>query len=74
MAATPGSKQEKVNKSSPAANKAKLGDAVAELIAQVNILTAAHNTMVAKMNADAGITDTNYATVAATPIASLESR
>lgn len=74
MAATPGSKQEKVNKMNPAASRAKLGDTVAELVAQVNILTAAHNVLVAKLNADAGVTDTNYATVAATTIKTLEQR
>lgn len=74
MAATPGSKQDRVNRMNPAANKAKVGDTVAELVDQVNILTAAYNTLVAKMNLDAGITDTNYAAVAATPIKTLEQR
>lgn len=74
MAATPGSRQEKVNKASPALSKAKLGDLVAELTAQVNILTAAYNVLVAKLNADAGVTDVNYAAVAATPIKSMEQR
>lgn len=74
MAATPGSKQEKVNKMAPAASKAKLGDTVAELVDQVNALTAAYNTLVAKLNLDAGVTDTNYAAVAATTIKTLEQR
>lgn len=74
MVAKTGSNQEKVNKSSPAMSKAKVGDVVAELVAQVNILTSAHNTLVAKLNADAGVTDTNYAVVAATPIVSMEAR
>lgn len=74
MVARTGSKQEKVNKSSPAMNKAKVGDVVAELVAQVNILTAAHNVLVAKLNLDAGVTDVNYATVAATPIVTMEAR
>lgn len=74
MAAVKGSRQEKVNKSSPAMNKAKAGDVIAELTAQVNILTAAHNVLVAKLNADAGVTDVNYAAVAATPIVSMENR
>lgn len=74
MAAKPGSKQEKVNRSSPALSRAKLGDMVAELVTQVNVLTAAYNVLVAKLNADAGVTDTNYATVVATPIKDMETR
>ena len=74
MAAAKGSRQEKVNKSSPAMSKAKLGDVVAELVTQVNILTAAQNVLVAKLNADAGVTDVNYATVASTPIVGMETR
>lgn len=74
MAATPGSKQEKVNKAMPINAKVKMGDVIAELIAQVNILTAAHNVLVAKLNLDAGVTDVNYATVASTPIVSIEAR
>jgi hypothetical protein len=74
MTATRGSRQEKVNKSMPALSKAKLGDVIAELTAQVNVLTAAHNVLVAKLNLDAGVTDTNYAAVAATPIVSMEAR
>lgn len=77
MAAPIGSKQEKVNKSSPALSKAKLGDVVAELVAQVNALTVASNARGTKLDADAGVTDTNYAaltSVPATPIKSLEAR
>lgn len=74
MTAVRGSRQEKVNKASPALSKAKLGDVVADLTARVNVLTAAYNVLVAKLNLDAGVTDTNYATVASTPIVSMESR
>lgn len=77
MAAKAGSKQEQVNKSSPAMSKAKVGDVVAELVAQVNALTAKHNALAAKLDADAGVTDTNYAAltgVTATTIKDLESR
>jgi hypothetical protein len=77
MTAARGSRQEKVNKSSPALSKAKLGDVVAELVAQVNALTTAHNAMAAKLDADAGVTDTNYTAltgVSATAIKDMESR
>lgn len=75
--AIPGSKQEKINKSSPAMSKAKMGDVIAELITQVNALTVASNARGAKLDLDAGVTDTNYAAltaVPATPIKSLEAR
>lgn len=74
MVAAAGSRQEKVNKTSPALSKAKLGDVVAELVTQVNALTAANIALVAKLNADAGVTDTNYAAVAANTIVSMELR
>lgn len=72
MAATPGSKQEKINKLAPAAYDAKLGDAVAELIAQVNAITTKHNALLAKLDADAGVTDTNYAATQAVPSTALK--
>lgn len=74
MAATPGSKQDKINRMAPAASKAKLGDTVAELVDQVNALTAANAVLVAKLNLDAGVTDTNYAAVTQTTIKTLEQR
>jgi len=46
MAATPGSRQEKINKLAPAASKAKLGDAIAELITAQNALAARASTAV----------------------------
>lgn len=77
MAAVPGTNQEMVNKAMPANAKVKAGDVMAELIAQVNALTTKHNALLAKLDADAGVTDTNYAAtnaVTATAIASLEAR
>lgn len=77
MAATPGTNQEKINKASPANAKAKLGDVVAELVAQVNTLTTSYNALLAKMDADVGVTDTNYTStraVPATAIKGLETR
>lgn len=73
----PGPRQSNVNRMNPAAKKAGLGDAVADLIAQVNALTTGHNALAAKLDLDAGVTDTNYAAltgVASTTILSLEAR
>ena len=61
MAAKPGTRQAALNKSMPIAAKVKLGDVVAELIAQVNALTVQVNILAA-------------ASVPATPIISLELR
>ena len=61
MAAKPGTRQAALNKSMPIAAKVKLGDVVAELIAQVNSLTVQVNILAA-------------ASVPATPIVSLELR
>ena len=76
-AAKAGTRQDILNKTSPGTYKAKLGDVVAELTAQVNALTTAHNALAAKLDADAGVTDTNYASttgVTATSIVSMENR
>ena len=64
MSPTPSTRtpQARLNNSSPAANDVGLGDIVNELINTVNTLRADHNTLAAKLNADAGVTDTNYAT------------
>lgn len=73
----PGQRQTNVNRMTPAAKKAGLGDAVAELIDQVNKLTVGHNAMAAKLDLDAGVTDTNFAAltgVTATTILTLELR
>jgi hypothetical protein len=70
-------RQSVLNKLAPGAKKAKMGDVLADLIAQVNALTTGHNALVAKLDADAGVTDTNYTSltgVSATPIKTLEQR
>lgn len=67
-------RQRALNHGSPAAARAKTGDVLADLIAQVNALTAANQTLVAKLNADAGVADTNYVAVTNTVIKDLESR
>jgi histidinol phosphatase-like enzyme len=56
VAPTP-KKQAAVNKTS----KVKVGDALADVIAAHNALAAKFNAVLAKLDADAGVTDTNYA-------------
>lgn len=63
-----------VNRSTPGMNRAKVGDVVADLIVAVNAqsvqlaaVTAKHNALLTKMDADAGITDTNYASTTNAP-------
>ena len=76
-AAKAGTRQDIVNKTTPGTAKAKVGDVIAELTAQVNALTAQHNALTAKLDLDAGVTDTNYTSltgVPATPIVSMENR
>lgn len=87
MTAKSGSVQDHLNKSMPIAAKAKLGDTIADLIAQVNAqgaalaaLTTKYNAALAKLDADAGVTDTNYAATegatafTATTVVDLENR
>lgn len=57
MAATAGRNlKDELNRMNPAAAHVKLGDVVDELITK-------HNAAMAKLDADAGVTDTNYATL-----------
>lgn len=70
-------RQTQLNHSMPVAAKVKLGDVLADLIAAHNDLKAQYLALVAKLDADAGVTDTNYAaTVSPTlgSVADLESR
>lgn len=53
--------QDELNRTTPGAAHAKLGDIVNDLIGAVNANTTALKAMSAKLDADAGITDTNYA-------------
>jgi hypothetical protein len=73
MAKGPRSNTKLLNTLTPGAKDAALGTVVALLIdtvnAQVtaiNALRADHNTLIAKLNADGGVTDTNYAVSTAT--------
>lgn len=56
---------DELNRLSPATSHAKLGDVIADLITTVNKVVADNVALTAKLNADAGVTDTNYATTAA---------
>jgi hypothetical protein len=67
-------KQDQLNRAMPAARDAALGDVVADLIATANALRAdltemrtRINAVLAKLDADAGVTDTNYAATQAMP-------
>lgn len=48
-----GNLQDELNRMNPAAAHAKLGDLLNEIITK-------HNALAAKLDADAGVTDTNY--------------
>ena len=48
--------KDELNRMNPAAAHVKLGDVVDELITK-------HNAAMAKLDADAGVTDTNYASL-----------
>lgn len=57
-----GNLQDELNRMNPAAGHAKLGDLLVEIITK-------HNALAAKLDADAGVTDTNYAaTLKITPL------
>lgn len=52
--------KDRINKTAPALSDAKLGTTTAELIDAVNALHGVVKALVTKLNADAGVTDTNY--------------
>jgi len=52
--------KDRLNRMSPAAQRASLGDVLYDTINLANALRAAHNGLVAKLDLDAGVTDTNY--------------
>lgn len=49
-----GNLRDELNRMNPASNHAMLGDLIDEIIAK-------HNALAAKLDADAGVTDVNYA-------------
>jgi hypothetical protein len=67
-------KQDQLNRAMPAMRDAALGDVVVDLIATVNALQAdltalrtRYNAALAKLDADGGVTDTNYVALQAMP-------
>lgn len=61
----PGTVQAQLNRMNPTAFDAKLGDLLNDLITK-------HNALLAKLDADAGVTDTNY--TALHSVAGIETR
>lgn len=72
----PLNRQAVLNNAMPANKQAALGDVVADLIAANNALATKFNAVLAKLDADAGVTDTNYTALqgGAVQVTSLESR
>lgn len=72
-----GKVQDLLNRAMPAMADGKVGDVLAELLTAVNELKTKHNALLVKLDADAGVTDTNYnatQAVSATALKDLESR
>lgn len=53
-------RQQYLNNMSPAANRAKLGNVLADLVAAHNDLRAKYVALLGKLDLDAGVTDINY--------------
>lgn len=58
-----GTVRDQLNRCMPAAKYVRLGDLLDHLIINVNALQASHLLMSAKLDLDAGVTDTNYASL-----------
>lgn len=72
-----GSVQSQLNRMNPASADAKVGDVLADLIAGYNALVIKYNALCAKLDADAGVTDTTYVSLvgaSTTAVKDLESR
>lgn len=67
-----GTVQDQLNRASPAMADGKVGDVLAELITAVNALQTKYNALLAKLDADAGVTDANYAATQAVSTTSLK--
>lgn len=61
--------EDALNRCLPVAHRLGLGTLLKELIAQNNALRASLAAVTAKLDADAGVTDTNYTATAAIPAA-----
>ena len=53
--------QDKLNRCMPIAHDVMLGDLPQEVVTAYNDLKTKYNALLAKLDADAGVTDTNYA-------------
>ena len=67
-----GNVQDELNRCMPAASHAQLGDVLNDLLTGYNDLAAKHNALLAKLDADAGVTDTNYAALESAAYTSLK--
>lgn len=66
-----------LNRVTRATDEAKLGDIVGDLLTAHNALVVKHNALLAKLDLDAGVTDTNYnalLTASASTVVDLGSR
>lgn len=64
--------QDELNRAMPANANAKLGDLLNDLITAVNANTVAVKAIAAKLDADAGVTDTNYASTLTASLAAIK--
>ena len=64
----------RANRIAPGADDVKLGTTVQELVDAFNAQRAAFNVLVAKLNADAGVTDVDYAPLTTAALRDLGAR
>lgn len=67
-----GNVQDELNRCMPAAAHAKLGDILNDLLTAYNDLAAKYNALLVKLDADAGVTDANYAALESASYVSLK--
>ena len=66
--------KDQLNRSMPIAADVKLGTLLVDLIEAVNAANTVVATLVTKLNADAGVTDTNYSSAALKTVKALDAR
>lgn len=64
--------QDELNRAMPANANVKLGDLLNDLITAVNANTTAIKAVAAKLDADGGVTDTNYASTLTASLAAIK--
>ena len=64
--------QDELNRAMPANANAKVGDLLNDLITAVNANTTAIKAVAAKLDADGGVTDTNYASTLTNSLAAIK--